>query len=81
MIHLMLTTDLKENSTVLLENKKVSVSQWGLFPAKMTGQVFIKLFNSCGVGALAFHAMAGRSQASMCGILGVFVCLHGSGIS
>lgn len=43
-IHLMLTTGLKGNSTVLLENKKVSVSQWGLFPAKMTGQVFIKPF-------------------------------------
>lgn len=81
--HLMLTTGLKKNFTILLEDKKkISISQWGLFPAKMTGQVCIKLFNSCGVGALAFCAMAGRSQARVCGILGfLFVCFHGSGIS
>lgn len=84
LVHLMLTTGLKKNFTVLLEGKKkkISISQWGLFPAKMTGQVCIKLFNSCGVGELAFCAMAGRSQARVCGILGfLFVCFHGSGIS
>lgn len=57
MVHLMLTTDLKRKSAVLIES-----------------QIFAKLLNSCGMGALALPVVAGRSQARMCRILVVF-CL------